>query len=111
MSSFLLQISEILTRKIVAVLILISVSVSTITYMTWAELDIVYGTGTVRFLDFEGGFYGIFGDNGEHYDPVDLSDEFKVDGLRVYFVARILLGFASFHMWGQLVSIVYIQKL
>ena len=111
MSSFSLHINEIIIRKTVAVLILISVSVSIVTYMTWAELDIVYGTGTVRFLDFEGGFYGIFGDDGEHYDPVNLNDEFKVDGLRVRFVAKMLHGFVSFHMWGSIVSIIHIQKL
>jgi len=37
--------------------------------------NIVSGTGTVIFLDFEGGFYGILSDDGEHYDPVNLSKD------------------------------------
>lgn len=61
--------------------------------------------GTVRFLTFEGGFFGIIGDDGERYDPLNLGDEFKVDGLRVEFEASICSDCASFHMWGWIVRI------
>jgi len=73
--------------------------------------DIVVGTGTVKFLAFEGGFYGIVSDDGEHYDPINLDQEFQVDGLRVYFEARILRDVGTFHMWGAVISILKIQKL
>lgn len=73
--------------------------------------DIVAGTGTVTFLAFEGGFYGIVGDDGEHYDPLNMAQEFKIDGLRVYFEARILRDASSFHMWGKIVSILKIHEL
>jgi len=73
--------------------------------------DIVVGTGTVKFLSFEGGFYGILSDDGEHYDPLNLDPEFRVDGLRIYFEARILRDVGTFHMWGAVISILKIQKL
>ena len=73
--------------------------------------DIVVGTGTVVFHSMEGGFYGIISDDGECYDPVNLEQEFKVDGLRVYFEARILRDAGSIHMWGHVISILKIQKL
>jgi hypothetical protein len=47
------------------------------------------GTGTVRFLDFEGGFWGIISEDGKNYEISSDSffpDEFQVSGLRVEFV-------------------------
>ena len=74
------------------------------------ELNVVEGTGTLKFLDFEGGFYGIIGDDGEHYDPLNLGEEFRVDGLRVHFKVRIEEEMVSFHMWGIIVSIISIEE-
>ena len=73
--------------------------------------NIVMGTGTIEFLDFEGGFYGIISDDGEHYDPIDLDEEFRVHSLRIYFEAEILENVCTFHMWGKPVSLLKIQIL
>lgn len=73
--------------------------------------DYVSGTGTIRFLYFEGGFYGIVSDDGKHYDPGFLSQEFQIDGLRVKFEADTLHLMATIHMWGTPVSIIHIEKL
>jgi hypothetical protein len=73
--------------------------------------DAVKVTGTIVFLSFEGGFYGIKGDDGKNYDPTNLPQEFRSDGLRVRFAAKELPGRASVHMWGTIVEIVTIQKL
>ncbi len=50
-------------------------------------------------------------DDGEHYDPVNLDEEFQVDGLRVRFKARISESQVSSHMWGTIVEIIEIQNL
>ncbi len=71
----------------------------------------INGTGTVRFNSIEGGFYGIVGDNGENYDPINLGKEFQVDGLRVRFEAKKRDDLASFHMWGTLIEIINIERL
>ncbi|MCX6145016.1 MAG: hypothetical protein NTZ35_17575 [Ignavibacteriales bacterium] len=73
--------------------------------------DAVKVTGTIVFLSFEGGFYGITGDDGKHYDPTNLSPEFQKDGLRVRFEAKKLEGMASYHQWGTLVELITIHKL
>jgi hypothetical protein len=73
--------------------------------------DNFIGTGTIVYLSIEGGFYGIKGDDGRSYDPVNLSNDFRKDGLRVRFEAKELKGQASFHMWGSLVQIIHIQPL
>lgn len=68
-------------------------------------------TGTVRYLDFEGGFYGLVADNGEKYDPVNLPKEYKQDGLRVKFQVKEKKGMVGFHMWGKIVEVVEIERL
>ena len=73
--------------------------------------DIVSGTGTVKFVDLEGGFYGIVGDGGEKYDPSYLSHGFQQDGLRVRFKAKRQENIASIHMWGAVVELVSIERL
>ena len=73
-----------------------------------SEID---GTGTVRFNPIEGGFYGIVGDNGENYDPINLGKEFQVDGLRVRFEAKKRDDLTSFHMWGKLIEIIKIDRI
>ena len=73
--------------------------------------DAVKVTGTVVFLSFEGGFYGIKGDDGKNYDPTNLPREFQKDGTRVRFEAKELPDRASVHMWGSIVELVTIQKL
>lgn len=67
--------------------------------------------GTVKYLSFEGGFYGIVGDDGKHYDPLNLPPEFRVDALRVRFTAIVTDPVVSFHMWGCIVKLVSIERL
>jgi len=71
---------------------------------------LIHGKGTVRYLSFEGGFYGIVGDDGKNYDTINMPQEFKVDGLRVQFTAN-LTDYLSYHMWGYIVKLISIEKL
>lgn len=72
--------------------------------------ELIHAKGTVKYLAFEGGFYGIVSDNGRNYDPVSMPQEFKIDGLRVRFSAEFT-NYLSFHMWGIVVKLVSIEKL
>ena len=73
--------------------------------------DAVSATGTVKYIDLEGGFYGIIGDDGQRYDPINLSQQFQKDGLRVRFEAKPREDLDSIHMWGRLIEIINIEKL
>lgn len=73
--------------------------------------DIISETGTVKYIDLEGGFFGIIGDSGKNYDPINLSEEFQKNNLRVGFDAKIREDMVSTHMWGTLIEIVRIEKL
>jgi hypothetical protein len=79
--------------------------------LTTAAIEYVSGIGTIVFLRFEGGFYGILSDDGGHYDPINLSQEFRGEGLRISFVAKICKGLISYHMWGSLIEIVAIERI
>jgi hypothetical protein len=73
--------------------------------------DDFVATGTIVYVSLEGGFYGIKGDDGKAYDPLNLPAEYQENGLRVRFEAKELKNLASFHMWGVIVTIVHIQSL
>lgn len=72
---------------------------------------IIEGIGTIKYIDLEGGFYGIVTDYDGHYDPINLPSEFQVDGLRVKFIAKIRKDLHSYHMWGTIIELIYIKKL
>ncbi|MDD1715758.1 MAG: META domain-containing protein [Methanolinea sp.] len=65
--------------------------------------------GTVRYIDLEGGFYGIVADDGSHYLPMNLPEEFRVDNLRVTITARQMEDVNTIYMWGTVVRILSIQ--
>ncbi len=73
------------------------------------EMGTTSGTGTIRYLDLEGGFYGIVADNGQRYDPGKLEAAFEKDGLRVRFVLRERTDVVSFRMWGRIVEVVSLE--
>ncbi|NYT07352.1 MAG: META domain-containing protein, partial [Methanomicrobiales archaeon] len=65
--------------------------------------------GTVRFIDLEGGFYGIVTATGEQYLPMNLAPEFSVDGFAVEFTARERLDLSTTAMWGVPVELISIS--
>ncbi len=71
----------------------------------------IQGIGTIRYIDLEGGFYGIIGEKQEHYDPLNLLEEYQQDNLRVEFKARLTPNQNSIHMWGKIIYILEIEQL
>lgn len=69
-------------------------------------------TGTVVYLSFEGGFYGVIGDDGGAYDPFPyLPLELSVSGTRVILWAIRHEEWATIHMWGIPVEILNVTPL
>lgn len=68
-------------------------------------------TGTVQYVDLEGGFYGIVAEDGTRYDPSGLPEEFQEDGLRVEFRAEPRENVLTTRMWGEVVRILEIERL
>jgi hypothetical protein len=71
----------------------------------------ISATGTVRYLDISGGFWGIVGDDGKNYDPMGLAPAFQKEGLRVRIEAIPETDMMSTHMWGTLITLTHIETL
>jgi hypothetical protein len=66
-------------------------------------------TGKIVFVPLEGGFYGIVGDDGQQYDPANLPEAFRQDGLRVEAEAIPLRGVIGYRMWGRKIELLSIE--
>ena len=99
-----------MTRKILYLTILVLV-IAIIVLTSCNDAGKISGIGTIRYLDLEGGFYGIVGDDGKNYEPTNLSQEFQEDCLPIHFEAKIRKDIASAHMWGTMVEITKIEAL
>lgn len=75
------------------------------------EGNVLHITGRVVHVPIEGGFFGIEGEDGTHYDPVNLSEDFRKDGLRVRVTARPREEVVSIRMWGRIIEIIAIEKM
>jgi ABC-type oligopeptide transport system substrate-binding subunit len=71
----------------------------------------ITATGTIRYLNISGGFWGIVGDDGKNYDPMGLASAFQKEDLRVRFEAIPETDMMSSRMWGTLVKITHIEAL
>ena len=56
---------------------------------------------TVKYFDFEGGFYGLLADNGEKYLPMNLSKEYKVEGTVLKVKGHVIKGMMTTTQWGE----------
>ncbi len=70
----------------------------------------ITSTGTITYIDLEGGFYGFIASDGTQYLPLDLPDEFKQDGLMVDITGIKETDVVTIQMWGQPLRIVSISK-
>ena len=75
---------------------------------TKAPADTIEITGTVVYKGLEGGFFAIDGDDGSKYDPVNLPESFRKDGLKVKLTARLRKDAMSIHMYGAIIEVVSI---
>ena len=61
--------------------------------------------GTVVKNDLEGGFFAIEGDDGKTYEPLNLPEAFKTDGMRIKATVRLRDDVGSIHMVGDIIEI------
>jgi hypothetical protein len=71
----------------------------------------IQDTGIIKYIDLEGGFYGIITDKQEQYDPINLPEVFKQDNIRIEFKAINAKNQSSIHMWGKTIYILEIEQL
>jgi inhibitor of cysteine peptidase len=66
--------------------------------------------GTITYIALEGGFYGIAGDDGNDYLPLNLDQKYQTDGLRVSFEYEPVKDAGTIQMWGTPVNLTFIEK-
>lgn len=62
--------------------------------------------GVVKYINLGTGFWGIIGDNGQEYRPVNMPQQLKEEGKKVaVWVVEEEEGFSIF-MWGVAVRVI-----
>ncbi len=74
------------------------------------DKEVIQFSGTMVYVELEGGFYGIKSDSGQHYLPVTLDDAFAQEGLEVKVRASTLPRQMGFRSWGRLIDIISIRS-
>ena len=75
-----------------------------------AKLDTI--VGTIHRVDLEGGFWGLFSDDGRKYDPSgSLPRAALQEGVRVRVIATKRTGVSSIQMWGTMIDVVSYEEL
>ncbi len=62
--------------------------------------------GKVVYQDIGMGFWGIIGDDGKEWLPVNLPSRYQVKNKRVQLTAKIAEDTMSIFMWGTMIEIV-----
>lgn len=62
-------------------------------------------TGIAKYQDLGPGFWGIIGDNGQNWRPVNMPEQLKKEGFKVDVTVKKIDEGASLFMWGTPVKI------
>lgn len=65
--------------------------------------------GFIRYVELEGGFFGIMTEDGTKYFPEYLEQDFKQDGLSVRVQAKPQEQILGIQMWGKPIEIIRIE--
>lgn len=76
---------------------------------TDAEAEPMVVSGTIRYLDLEGGLY-VIESEGTSYNPIDLPQDFQVDGMRVEAELQQRDDMAGVGMVGPMVELLDIRQ-
>lgn len=82
----------------------------TATASTVSPDSVIESIGTIRYVDLEGGFYGLVDTSGTKYDPTPLPEAFQEEGLRVRFRVREK-DVLTTRMWGTPVEVLEMERI
>lgn len=67
-------------------------------------------SGTIVFQDLEGGFFSFIANDGSKYTPMNLDEQYKINGLEVDVKGNIVTGMMTTTQFGHLLKIEEIEK-
>ena len=76
---------------------------------TIVEQETLTILGFIKYVELEGGFFGIMTEDGTKYFPDYLGQDFKVDGLSVRVLAKPQEQILGIQMWGTSIEILKIE--
>lgn len=106
-----------MTRKILFMIISLSLGLSQLTKPGYATTDLKSAheftlIGKVIYIPLEGGFYGIEERvTGNKYLPVNLPTAFQQAGIEVQVQANKVKDISGIHMWGEYIYIQTIEPI
>jgi hypothetical protein len=68
-------------------------------------------SGTVTYVKLATGFWGIIGDDGQEWRPVNMPEQLKLEGRKVQVKAIEVDEGASIFMWGMPIRILSFHTL
>ncbi len=74
-----------------------------------SEPDTITILGFIKYVELEGGFFGIMTEDGTKYFPEYLEQDFKQDGLGVRVQAKPQEQILGIQMWGNPIEIIKIE--
>jgi len=66
-------------------------------------------TATVKYMNLEGGFFGLVSKEGKHWLPMNLKKEFHQDGAVINVSGSAVEGMMTIQQWGKPFSITHIE--
>jgi hypothetical protein len=69
----------------------------------------VWQSVTVKFLDFEGGFFGLVGKGGEKLLPMNLARKYQVEGSLLKVKGHIIEGMMTTQQWGTAFEVTEVE--
>jgi hypothetical protein len=74
-----------------------------------ASQGIISEAGQVRHVNLDTGFYGIIGEDGRKFEPINLPANFQVNRQNVTFRVKPRPDILNSHMWGMPVEVLDIK--
>jgi hypothetical protein len=66
-------------------------------------------TATVKYMNLEGGFFGLISKEGKHWLPMNLKKEFQQNGAVIAVRGNAIEGMMTIQQWGTPFSITHIE--
>ncbi len=95
--------------KKLGIFIIVILSIGIVSYTGCSHSVSSEIVGTVSYIKLDGGFWGIIGNDGKKYEPVNLDSKYRTDAQLVCLRAEILADRAGSHQWGTPIKIISIE--
>jgi hypothetical protein len=82
-----------------------------LTYTAANSQTDVNSTGVIKYFNLEGGFYGIVTEDNTGYLPMNLQNEYKVDGLKISFSGTTVEDVMTTQQWGIVIQLKSINQI